>query len=210
MKSLLVIAALAATPLANGAIVRIDYKNGTGFELNDNAGVPLTQGNPAVDQDGAVIQVGYYTLATTSDPFAGDWVPMIGPGQSDPLYATIGDKGGKGAGLFSGEGGFGETSPGPFDFPAVGMPLSIRFYDATTIGGAGHFNAVSSAAWLWEGPGDPENLISMNLSNAILLWQDGPDSAFRTTIPVPEPGVAVLLGAALGAAAFRRTKHSLR
>lgn len=204
MKALLCLFLLASAGGGFAATIRIDYKNGAGYELRDAAGTPLTQGEAAVDQDGAVLQVGYYSLATSSNPFAGEWVPMIGPALFDPFFATIGDKGGMGAGLFSRDGGFGDTPAGFPDFPLIGTPLSIRFYDATSLAGAAHFNAVSSASWTWTGPGDPENVIAMNLTDSVLLWQDGIASAFRTTIPVPEPSACFLAGVSVLGLMWRR------
>jgi hypothetical protein len=198
---------LGTASSAEVAIVRLDYSNAPGFELRDNSGVPLTPGNLAVAQDGAVIQIGYYTLATTSDPFAGDWVPMIGPGLGSGTFSTIGDKGAL-AGLFSGNQSFGETPLGPYTFPSIGTLISLRFYDATTVAGSAHFNAVSSTNWIWTGATDPEGVISVDMTNSTLLWQDGLGSAFRTTIPVPEPGGTVLLAVAMAASTFSRKRSS--
>ena len=88
--------------------------------------------------------------------------------------------------------------------PAIGTPLAIRFYDTTSLATANYFNCVSNAdgTWNWNlGTPKPTVYLTFKASPATLVWQGGAGSAFRTTLPVPEPGVAVLLvagGAGLG------------
>ena len=79
-----------------------------------------------------------------------------------------------------------------------GTPLAIRSYDATTLQSATFFNAVSdlTGAWNWETAFSEAPLV-LSLADSTLVWQDGSDSAFRTTIPIPEPA-----GLAAGAAIF--------
>ena len=45
-------------------------------EFFDSSGNPLPQGDPSINQDGAAVQLGYFSQATTDDLFAGEWVPL--------------------------------------------------------------------------------------------------------------------------------------
>lgn len=76
------------TPIYGASIqVNLGIQSNTLKNLN---GTSLTAGTPS-NGDGAILQLGYYTASTTSDPFSGDWVPMTGPGT--PFPTTIGDSG---------------------------------------------------------------------------------------------------------------------
>lgn len=190
------------------ATLNIFYSNDNtpGFELRDIAGIPLTPGLPLVSQDGAVLQVGYFTLATTENPFAGGWVTMVGPSIRSPQFATIGDKTNDAAGLFHRDAGFATTPLGPYVFPVVGTPMSIRFFNAPASQTSTHFNTVSSVDWIWLGQGDPQTLLNMDLTTVPLLWEGGPSSAFRTTIPVPEASFAMLFLGTCLSLLFRRKR----
>ncbi len=90
----------------------------------------------------------------------------------------------------------------------VGMPLAMRFYDSASIETSTYFNAVTSATGEWNWVESPDSGVRINVvlePTSSLIWQDGSDSAFRTTIPVPEPATALLLViAGTGACLFRR------
>jgi hypothetical protein len=80
--------------------VLVFWKNGAGTELLQYDGLtPLTAGSPA-DSDGAVLQLGYYNMATLLSPFVGSWVPLIGYGTTHPGQSTIGDENNQLAGRF--------------------------------------------------------------------------------------------------------------
>lgn len=172
-----------------------------GVVLRDNGGKPLSAGT-AINGDGTVLQLGYYSNATTINPFAGAWVPMSGPGTV--FQTTIGDEeqtsGGFKLGLVFTEGFLGFTAP------AVGTPLALRFYDSTLIATSTYFNAVSDTTGVfnWVALSDPQATASLTFLTDGIVWQDGPSSEYRTTI-VPEPSSASLLAMiGLGALAVRR------
>lgn len=169
-------------------------------DFNNN---PLSAGTSA-DGDGTVVQLGYYTMATTLNPFAGNWVPMTGPGTSYPT--TIGDSGNNPNGSIKLGVLFTAGSLG-FTAPADGTPLSLRFYDSTSIATSTYFNAVSetTGAFNWVTPSDPKSTANLSFLTSGVVWQDGPSSSFRTTIAVPEPSsVALIALLGTGMLAVRR------
>ena len=184
------------------------------FDQNTAATNPLTAG-PAGDGNGAVLQLGYYSLASTADNFAGTWIPLTGetsantatvPHSTETYNQTsIGDI------LFFGT----ANTPGTFairvDFKlgnatsgnnlpgSTTIPLALRFYNAQTIATSTFYNVVSDDDWLWTTPViPPENfpiVISLDKTVPPLEWlsiaQGQPaNTAFHTTISlaaVPEP-----------------------
>jgi hypothetical protein len=196
------------------------------FDQNTSASNALFGGTTA-DGNGDVLQLGYYSSATVANPFAGTFVPLSGEGSlntaiipSSPsneqyFQTSIGD-------LNS----FGVAQNGTFaiglDFvagsltsgnslPTAGTPLSIRFFNGTTIGGSSFFNAVANPTnlqWLWQSPAAPplNPVLNMSLDNSGLQWQSialgqAANTAFHTTITtsaVPEPSTIALIGLGLG------------
>jgi hypothetical protein len=205
-----VISFLSLWSHAHAAALVIDYSNNNspGFELLDNSGVPLSPGLEFVEHDGAVLEVGYFSLATTENPFAGAWVTMAGPSIPSATYATIEDMAYGLPGHFNRSAGFGETPAGPYGFPVVGTPMSIRFFNSPASVRPSHFNAVSSINWVWTGQADPFTELDMDLTASPLLWLGGADSAFRTTLPVPEISTwALLISGSASLLMRRRVPH---
>ena len=188
---------------SNAASTQVSWHNTTGTEVRDLNGTLLTSGTDNAD-DGAILQLGYYTLATTSDPFAGSWVPLTGAGSGNSFYSTVGDKALPDGRFNIGLNFFTSTA----NTPAAGTPLSLRFYDSTSLAAATYFNAVSNTTgtWNWVAPSNLNPTINISLSDPGVVLQDGPTSAFRTTIAVPEPASAIVLALATGALAFRRRR----
>ena len=191
-----------------GAGVRVEWFNSGGTELLTLGGDPLDPGTTSPG-DGAILALGFYTLGTPSSPFSGAWRPLTGPGTVSP-GTTIGGKGTMLAGQFDWSNSFG---PGVLSepLPAAGTPLVIRFFDSPSLDTATYFNAVSnsSGSWNWVDPTDPQTVLNLSLTDPGLVWQDGPDSAFRTTIFIPEPAVPVLVMAALPLVLLRRRRSSI-
>src|SRR6218665_2502402 len=75
-----VFAAFLSCGFASGAVtIYYSNNNAPGFEIRDQNGVPLSPGMVDRPRDGTYFEIGYYSLATTGNPFAGDWIPMVGP-----------------------------------------------------------------------------------------------------------------------------------
>ncbi len=174
------------------------------FGLKNEAGVLLTRGVGNVVGDGAVLQIGYYTQATLLDPFQGHWIPITG--QGTPYPTSVGDSGYPDGWtksvnfLVAGTLGFVE--------PLAGTPLALRFYDSTTLVASAYFNAVAATdgTFTWAAPSDPMTFIGITLPKNRIVWQDGPDSAYRTTIAIPEPSSGIILTFTAGLFATRRRR----
>ena len=188
------VANAAATTQITLAANNVVFKN--------NGGVALSSGT-AADGDGTILQLGYYTVATTADPFAGNWVPMTGPGTS--FQTTMGDYGNNPNGVFKLTLLFTAGSLG-FTAPVDGTPLALRFYDSTSIATSTYFNAVSdtTGAFNWVAPAEPKSTASLTFLTSGVIWQDGSSSSYRTTIAVPEPSYLLLSLLGLGALTVRR------
>lgn len=184
----------------------VNWYNSTTSTLRDMAGNPLTQGNASLNCDGDLIQLGYFTTATTANKFSGTWIPLTGaPGQP---RTTIGDSfnlAGSGDGVVQFNTFFlsGTATVEVYDASdsghyqtqsAIGVSattppenqiLALRFYD-TADGRSGHYNTVSSDTWRWKAPAVFGSVLQLDLSNSTLAFQD-PSSALMTTIPVAAP-----------------------
>src|SRR5689334_5507966 len=79
------------------------------------------------------------------------------------------------------------------------IPLTVRFYNSTSIESSTFFNAVSDDLWRWKGPATPPPVTTISLDDPGLEWLSvtlgqAQETAFHTTIAVPEPGMAALVG----------------
>lgn len=173
---------------------RIDWYNGDGTKLLDSMGEPLLD-SLLLERRGDLIELGVYNQATTSDPFAGEWIPF-----------DQGQVGGKDA-VDLGPGRF-NYSTQTSELEILGeKPFAIRFYDAPTTDSATFFNSVSNVTGAWNAirPATSPFTITLDLTASSLVWQDGSSSAFRTTIPIPEPaGLAMAAGIAFFLSSRRR------
>lgn len=176
-------------------------------------GTPLSAGAAHVNRDGARVELGYFSAATTENPFAGEWRPLT-------AGATIGDSfdlAGLEAGWIAFSFFFDESSivqvydggdPGAYQLeggtarPADGQMLAVRFFGEAA--GAESFNGVTSASWLWKAPNEAGESVTIDLAFSDLLWEDA-ENPLRATLAVPEVSTAglLLLGAA-GALVFGR------
>jgi hypothetical protein len=166
--------------------VTVVWQNSANGLLRDRIGTALTPGTTA-GGDGVVLQLGYYTKGTASNPFHGIFVALTGEGSanSDFQSTSIGDLAGGPAGQLNMVNTFteGSTTTGA-DLPTAGTPLVIRFYDGTTIAASTSFNDVSGGAkWAWISPSEsPGSLVLISLSESGLVWRGGTASSFAATV----------------------------
>lgn len=186
------LASQAASTLVNWSMLPSDGRRLNGFNL-----IPLSAGTSAAG-DGTLLELGYYSMATTSNPFAGSWTVLSS--------STMGDNGIEVAGRFSTSSILGDAvMPGL----TTSTPLSIRYYDSVSIATSTYFNAVSntSGAWNYVIPIDPTPTINLPIDkNVSIVFQSGVEGAFRTVVPIPEPShiILVILG---GVVAFARRRR---
>jgi MYXO-CTERM domain-containing protein len=206
-------------------VTGVDWHNDSTTLLRNGSGSLLSAGTNA-NSDGALIQLGFFTLATSGNLFAGTWVPLTGVGSNGKT--TIGDTAtasSSSSGTFQFNTYFvqGSSSPQVYDpsaypttsfqtgssiqitstSPASGQILSIRFFDSNS---GGNYNTVSSASWLWITPDNSAPVVLIDLANSNLSWQDSA-SPFKTSIsPVPEPSTFAFALIGLGALALRRRR----
>ena len=171
---------LSALPgLSTAVTVTIHWS--TDVRMVDFGSSPLGPGTSA-DGDGTLIQLGYFANGTPASPISGSWI-VIATG-------SVGDQGVDLPGFFS------ITTilaSGSFLEPAVGTPLGVRFFDSTVVGTSSFYNTAvnGDGSGLWVSPGEPSPVITLILSKAASVLENG--GGFRTDIPVPEPGTLTLL-----------------
>ncbi len=208
----IVTALVAGTLQCSASTLQVDAQNDPGTLVLDNAGVGLDVGASAVHGDGDLVELGYFS--TSSDTFAGTWIPLTGPESNNPsLVTTIGDLPSGGtlalAGSFVTQNVFNDSGVTPTnnDIPGTGVQLALRFYDGSSSAGS-MYNTVTSTSWLWttlKAIPIPPDTIKINLAADVLKWEADGGSAFRTAL-VPEPSSTALLGLG-GLALFRRRRR---
>jgi hypothetical protein len=229
IKLLLSAVAVLSALVCARAETTVDWFNNSSTLLLDSTGAALPQGVAAINTDGALVQLGYFSMGTTSSNFAGTWIPITGFGPT--LHTSIGDSSdnsGLGAGLIGFNTFFtaGSSTVQVYDatagdtgqyftqssitisntLPPSSQVLAIRFYNTTT-GTSGFYNTVSSDTWLWQTPNTTGGgMVAINLGSSTLEFEaSGPLNDFRTVIPVPEPSTFALLAvSALGLVLIRR------
>lgn len=218
MKTSLIVL-LLITRTALSALVyetKVAFRNDApGEEFYTSSGSLLDAGTPAPG-DGAVLQFGFYSGATHNAPFAGNFIPLTGPGSIHGWSSTLGD--GPGATAVRPAGQFFSsvffdlfTDTTNDDLPIPGVPMAIRFYNGTTIAGSTEFNTVSnvSGAWDWHSTiGGSDHAFADLSAPGLLLWERGPTTAFHTEAIVPEPSSTALLIVATVLVAARRKKSA--
>ncbi|MCU0777987.1 MAG: PEP-CTERM sorting domain-containing protein [Akkermansiaceae bacterium] len=197
----LLLALISQLTASAATLVRIKTATMAGTVLQDLTGTALDGGGPS-DGDGALLEFGYYSLATDALPFAGIWTPLTGPHSVSLITTTVGDG-------FAQDGVFTlafELSTALAGLPTDGTPLAMRFYDSTTRAVSTDYNAVAKtdSSWDWSGTGSQINMLVG--TEPATVWQDGTGSAFRTTIPVPEPSGALMVLGGAAAWCLRRRK----
>jgi len=203
---------IAGASFAHAALSQIDYINLDTPILGFN-NVALSPGPSSTPNsspgDGAVIQIGYFS--TSTDSFAGTWIPITGAGSANTsLLTTIGDGGDNtvdSAGIFNGTISFNDAlASASTNLPPDGTQLAIRFYNGTTIAGSTHYNTVTSTSWNFKAPSTPAPLPeSLDLDSDPLKWEDA-NNAFKTSLAIiPEPSTALL--GAIGALGLLRRRR---
>ena len=221
---LLPIAAFAGFSMSTYGATQVTVTIDTGSRsLRDQLNVALTGGSAAVNGDGAVFQLGYYSGASLGSNFGnGNFVALTGQGSLFNVSTTIGDA------VFNTTGN-GELFSVPLDIftglnggvndgllPTAGTPLSARFFNATTIALSTYFEAVSNNSWLWQAPANSPSQpnISINLDDPGLVAKSGtnvatPGTTIKTnTLIVPEPTSATLMMVGFVSLASRRRRQA--
>lgn len=187
------LASQAASTLVNWSMLPSDGRRLNGFNL-----IPLSAGTPAAG-DGTLLELGYYSMASTSNPFAGSWTVLAS--------STMGDNGIEVAGRFSTSSILGDAAmPGL----TTSTPLSIRYYDGVSIANSTYFNAVSntSGSWNYVTPIDPSPTINLAIDKDVsIVFQGAGEGAFRTVIPIPEPSHMLLVMVSGFVALLRRRRE---
>jgi len=234
LRTLLIVSVAAAALLSKAAradSITVNWNNDSSTLLRTAANVALTQGSATTNNDGALIQLGYFSTGTTTNNFSGTWIPLTGATNVNPT--TIGDSAdltGAGNGVFQFNTTFntGTTNVqvyvSGFDdgayqtqssvsisstVPPDGQVLAIRFFDPNT----SQYNTVSTdlSTWKWKSP-DNVSSININLATdlASLEWESVEmfgltGTEFKTVLPIPEPSTyALLCVGAFGMMALRR------
>jgi len=168
----------AASILVTWSVTTVDVRR-----LTNITSSPLSAGTSAPG-DGTLIELGYYSSASVSNPFEGLWTLLA--------TSTIGDDGIESAGSFSTKSILGPSSD-PLLTPST--PLVIRFYDGISVSSSTYFNAVSntSGAWNYIIPTNHSSVIDIVIDKTNeIVFQDGGSGAFRTVLSIPEPSMATL------------------
>lgn len=142
--------------------------------LKDRDGNLIDAGSTS-NGDGSVVTLGYFDMATTANPFNGNWIPLtegtrIGDSSSGYGYSN---------GTFSFTTVFTKNSDNVSVYPSQpatyqvnaqrvitdstppgGHPICIRFYDRTSTGPSARYNTVHGPDWKWPvfSSGIPVNL----------------------------------------------------
>ncbi len=158
---------------------------------------PLSGAGTAANGDGFALQLGYYSMSTTSNPFNGTWIPVFGENTSTSLFsvATMGDNTAKTGTdvrfLFSGT--IDTAIPGTIaGLPAAGTIMAIKYYDANLITNMLAYGAASNSSWLWISPSaiPPPGGMMFNMKDPGMVYAGGVSVPM---VNVPEPAAAALL-----------------
>jgi len=193
--TLAVAATLAIAAAQAGPTTSVSWENlqgaGTPPEaqlLDADGATPLSAGT-AASGDGAIVALGYFTGATTSANFTGEWVPLTGPQSANIAFqrTAVGDTSsgaGTAAGFFTLQTDFDSSDSAVYQrIPAPGTRLSIAIYNRATIGGSTHFNIATHDNWRWEDPGGIlPTFLFLNPTTPGTQWLGGADTARRTAL----------------------------
>ena len=185
------------TPLV--AVDQIQFLlNSQSATFLDTDGNPITAGEATANQDGGLIQLGYFSEATAENPFAGDWIPL----SNGPHFGDSATLSGSQAGTFQASIIYLENSPIATVYPAdtgeyqvlssltitandpvFGKPLAIRYFDRSTIEPGVKYNTIADPAWQWGGlSGFPFPILLGVDPNAVGLGFQDPDNPFIASV----------------------------
>jgi hypothetical protein len=230
MKRLFVIASLLLAAIASHAqnttaTVTWSYSEPVGSLTiyGPNGTTPLAGAAGSNGGVGFVLQLGYYTGATSANAFLGTWVPVFGPGTSNSLFSTagMGDDGATQETGTNDEFSFTGTVTSATASTEVGLPspgqiMSIRYYNATSLAASTYFGAISDpsggSAWLWQPPVASPSVADNTYSFADtgVVYQTGVGEPETNVSFVPEPTALSLIAGAMGVGAMALQRRKRR
>lgn len=209
-----------STAAFGAAIATVSFSSGGGKLLTDHLGGALSGGTLGVSGDGDVIQIGYFSTATTASLFSGNWIALTGNNGANSAFNTtsVGDGINSGAGnraIFSVTFDLTDSTKNQL-LPSAGVPLGVRIYDGLSVATSGFYETVVSPDWAFASPLDPPNnpTVALNLTNAnakLASNNTTPGANIQTVTPTaaPEPTSAALLMAGLVSLAARRRRQAV-
>ena len=163
----------------------------------------MARGEAEVNRDGDMVQLGYFSQASSNDLFQGDWVPLTAGttfGDSSTLagadggifhFSTLFEVGTDVVRVFPDwPGEFAATSAVAIEqsVPGFGKLLAIRFYDGPSIAAGVRYNTVAHPEWKWGSPmvfPFPIN-IQLSSTDAELVYQDADHPAVASIVVNPD------------------------
>ena len=231
--SLFIALSLSSSTLFGAALV-VAFDSG-GAVLRNASGGDLPSGSASGSFDGAIIQLGYFSGATSdNNNFSGTFTALSGEGSvnyvSNTVWdTTVGDDPTRGfAPLNQFNISLTFDTNIQVNLPAVGTILSIRVYDNTSTVTSSSFMTLSSNSWKWKQPSsptDPSARLDLSFADTGLRRENRSGVGGLTSSPsgdavtfgsslqtdiaiVPEPTIGALIACGLVSMAFRRPRVS--
>ena len=198
--SIAAIWSLSSSALFASALV-MNFDSG-GLLLKNSVGVNLAGGLTGTAYDGEVIQLGYFSGATSNgNNFSGNWTPITGEGSvnyalNTPYDTSVGDDPTAG---FTPNNQFSialvlDTAAGK-TIPAgltAGTIMSIRVYDKNTIAASTAFMTISSSSDLWKWPTvttltDPSSALNISFADPGIRAENRLGGGGTTSTPSGDP-----------------------
>ena len=205
---ILLFCSFADISFAQSTTTTVSFDSGNQMLTATMGGTPLTAGNASTFGDGAVLRLGYYSAATSSNLFAGTFTALSGQGSantgSNYNITSIGDdpNNGAGAGTFALVLSFVPGTTTGNNLPAANQILAIQFYNNTTLASSTKYNVVSDAAWKWTSPSNPASTVTISLDDAGITYLG---ASGYTSLSVPEPYSTAWI--VLGVATFASSSY---
>ena len=194
---------IISVPLHATNRLQIQWTSGDAVLKTIN-GDPLAPGLTDVNGDGAIIELGYFTQATPSNLFSGEWVSLthgttigdsstlndIAPGSFQ--FSSLFEVGSDTVRIFPdwpGEFLAVANTPIEQNNPAFGRLLAMRFYNTSTVIGGARYNTMSHPSWLWSNPGNPVPfpiIFEVQADDSQLEFQDSGNVFLASIVANPE------------------------